>query len=796
MTNNSSLAGRNPPRFELDQIKALVWDLYGLEGSFTALNSERDLAWLVRNEEGPQGVIKISNAQEPEGIVDLQIKAVEHILEQEPTLVVPPTISTRQGKAYEWITSDLSGERHMIRLIAFMDGRVVVDTPEAYCDDYYFNIGVIMGRMNAALQSFYHPYAGSNQHLWDLGHCLQLRNMLTGLPEGELRDLQTAILNKAELQILPALKKTRCQLVHQDANDANVMVTHDDATQIAAILDFGDVGFNSILAEIVTIAETYAEGEQDPIRPLLHIAQGYDSAYPLTGQEVDLLFDVMRLRLAMASIIINYRKLNDPEAGTHLEDKFFTKMLLKLEEMGQETVTRRLREALRFPVYSPIDNQGQPFSNHQDELIQRREQHLGKIWHFYDQPLHITRAQGGWMYSADGTAYLDAYNNVPQMGHCHPHIVKAIARQAEALNTNTRYMCDIVADYAARLTKDLPDHLDTCIFVNSGSEANDLAIQIAQSLTGHRGGLVLDNGYHGCTELTTKYSPESWQHLPDALHPQQIERLIEPDMYKGPYTGQSNAAELYAADADRAIDALAKRGFKPAALLLDTAMCAHGVITPPDQYFDLIAEKTRAAGGYVIADEVQSGLGRMGTFWGFMGAGLSSEKVDFITMGKPVANGHPLGVVILSSKMMKQFIGGTHPLLFSTFGGNTVACAAGMAVLDVIERENLIQKSNQVGDLLRMRLRLLAEKHSLIGDIRGRGMLVGIEFVTCRDQRTPAIEETELLIKEMIQRKVMIGKSLPGTLKIRPSLSWGNEEVDFFIKAMDESLQRLSEIKV
>ena len=788
MTNHTAMANRNPPQLALSQVKALVHELYGIQGEFTALNSERDMAWLVRNDEGPQGVIKISNAQEPEGIVDLQIKAVEHILEQDPTLVVPPVIPTRQGNAYEWITSELSGERHMIRLMTFMDGCVVENTPQAYCDAYYYNIGATMGRMNAALQSFYHPYAGSNHHLWDLRQCLQLRDMLPGLPEGELRDLYTATLDTAEQHTLPALKKTRCQLVHQDANDANVMVSRDDPTQITAILDFGDVAFNSILAEIVTIAETYGEGEEDPIGPLLQVAQGYDSTYPLTGQEVDLLFEVMRLRLAMASIIVNYRKLNDPEAGTHLEDRFYTQMLLKLNEMGQETVTRRLRDALRFPVYSPIDHDGVPFSSHQEALIEQREQHLGKIWHFYDEPLNITRAEGGWMYSSDGTAYLDAYNNVPQMGHCHPHVVKAIARQAAALNTNTRYMCDIVAEYAARLTKDLPDHLDTCIFVNSGSEANDIAVQIAQALSGHQGGLVLENAYHGCTELTTKYSPESWQHLPKSQYPAQIERLIEPDMYNGPYADHPDAATLYSADADRAIHALERRGFQPAALMIDTAMCAHGVITPPDGYLNLIADKTHASGGYVIADEVQAGLGRMGTFWGFMAAGLDTEKVDFITMGKPVANCHPLGVVILSSKMMQQFLGGTHPLLFSTFGGNTVSCAAGMAVLDVIERENLLQRSNEIGDQIRDGLRELAKKHPLIGDVRGRGMLIGMALVTSQEKRTPAIEQTEQLIKEMIKRKVMIGKSLPGTLKIRPSLVWGKKEVDFFISAMDESL--------
>ncbi len=779
---------RNLPRIELDQVKDLVRELYGLEGEFQALNSERDLVWLLGGASAPLGIVRIANALEPEGVVDLQVKAIEHILEQDPDLAIPGAIPTRNGKPYEFVTSHLSGERHMIRMIEFVDGRTVHDVPEAYCDAYYWNIGAIMGRVDVALQSFFHPFAASNEHLWDFSQCPQLRDMLPGLPEGELRELLTGILDEAEQSTLKRFRKTRCQVVHQDAHDGNVMVRHDDPTEIAAVLDFGDMGYNTILSEIVTAAEAYGDAEQDPIGPLIKVAQGYDTTNPLTEQEVDLLFDALRLRLAMASIILNYRALHDKEEKVHVEDWHHTRMLLKLVDMGRETVTRRLRDALRFPVYSPIDTDGPVFPDDQDELEQRREQFLGKIWHFYDRPLHITRARGGWMYTADGTAYLDAYNNVPQMGHSHPHIVKAIARQAKALNTNTRYMCDIVADYAARLTRDLPEHLDSCIFVNSGSEANDLAVQIAQSLSGNRGGLVLDRAYHGCTELTTRYSPESWQDLPPEQHPTQIECLMEPDTYNGPFADDPDAARKYAADADRAIAALAERGHEPAAFMVDTAMCAHGLITAPDNYFNLVAEKTRAAGGYVVADEVQAGVGRMGTFWGFMAAGLKAENVDFVTMGKPVGNAHPLGVIILSSEMMRKFLGGTYPMLFSTFGGNTVACAAGMAVLDVIERENLLQKSNEIGDYLRSELRRLADRHPLIGDVRGRGMLTGLEFVTDRDKRTTAVAETEQLIEEMLKHRVMIGKGTPGILKLRPSLAWGREEVDFFIEAMDQSL--------
>ncbi|TIW01200.1 MAG: aspartate aminotransferase family protein [Mesorhizobium sp.] len=422
---------------------------------------------------------------------------------------------------------------------------------------------------------------------------------------------------------------------------------------------------------------------------------------------------------------------------------------------------------------------------------QGRDAHLGPIWHFYKQPLHITRAQGAWMYTADGTAYLDVYNNVPQVGHSHPHVAKAIYRQASALNTNTRYMCDTAVEYAARLTADLPDHLDTCIFVNSGSEANDLAMQIAMSLSGHDGGLIIDQAYHGCTELTTALSNESWRHLPAGEHPRQIETLMAPDMYRGSFANDPQAAANYAADADRAIAALRARGHRPAAFMVDTALCSSGVLRAPDDYFNLVAKTVRSAGGFVIADEVQAGCGRMGTFWGFRANGLCDDNVDFVTIGKPVGNGHPLGVVILGSALMKRFLDGTYPLLFSTFGGNTVACAAGMAVLDVIEREDLIERGAETGDYLRRELGRLAQRHPIIGDVRGLGMMTGVELVADRFTKEPAARQTDQLVEAMLARNILTGKGTPNTLKLRPPLIWSRREADMFVTAFDDSLSGL-----
>jgi 4-aminobutyrate aminotransferase-like enzyme len=222
--------------------------------------------------------------------------------------------------------------------------------------------------------------------------------------------------------------------------------------------------------------------------------------------------------------------------------------------------------------------------------------------------------------------------------------------------------------------------------------------------------------------------------------------------------------------------------------MVDTALCSSGVLRAPENYFNLVAEKVRSAGGFVIADEVQAGCGRMGTFWGFRANGLKDHNVDFITMGKPVGNGHPLGVVILSSALMKRFLNGTYPLLFSTFGGNTVACAAGMAVLDIIERESLVRRSAETGEYLRHELRRLAERYEIIGDIRGRGMMTGVELVTDRLTKEPAIQQTGRLVEDMLARNILVGKGTPNTLKLRPPLIWSGNEVDIFVSAFEGSL--------
>ncbi|CAN7736774.1 aminotransferase class III-fold pyridoxal phosphate-dependent enzyme [Mesorhizobium amorphae] len=788
--STDALLLRNLPNFSLEATRRVVATRYGLEGIYGQLASERDLSWRIERTDGRDVVVKISNVSEPEGVVDMQVKALNHIFERDPDLPVPRVVPSLAGAAYEWI-EDERGSRHMVRVLTFLPGKVMEQVEEAFSAGTRFNIGAMVGRLAYALRDFFHPYADSNVHLWDISRALALRAQIEKISDAKLRHLCEEIFDRAERFTVPQLLKMRRQVVHQDSHGGNILVDPRNTTLPVGIIDFGDMGYNSIVADIVTASETFSKNDDDPIAYLCDVTSGFDSTYPLEENEIDLIFDAMLLRLAMATVIVEAREATDESRIPHIENaSHYPRMMELLSRQGRVQAVGRLRQACRFPVYGAMNNDGDRLADDYDALRREREAHLGPIWHFYNKPLHITRAAGAWMYAADGTTYLDVYNNVPQIGHCHPHVAKAIYRQASALNTNTRYMCDVAVEYAARLTAALPDHLDTCIFVNSGSEANDLAMQIAMSLSRQGGGLIIDQAYHGCTELTTALSNESWRHLPAEEHPKRIEALMAPDMYRRPYASDLQAAERYAADADRAIATLSQRGHRPAAFMVDTALCSSGVLRAPENYFNLVAEKVRSAGGFVIADEVQAGCGRMGTFWGFRANGLKDENIDFITMGKPVGNGHPLGVVILSSELMKRFLNGTYPLLFSTFGGNTVACAAGMAVLDVLEREDLIKRAAVIGEYLRQELGRLAQQHPIIGDVRGLGMMTGVEMVTDRLTKEPAVTQTERLIDDMLARNILIGKSTPNTLKLRPPLIWSRDEVDFFVSAFDDSLRR------
>lgn len=418
-----------------------------------------------------------------------------------------------------------------------------------------------------------------------------------------------------------------------------------------------------------------------------------------------------------------------------------------------------------------------------EALTERRKALLGSAYRlFYNEPVHIVRGEGVWLFDSDGHRYLDMYNNVPHVGHCHPHVVEALTRQIATLNTHTRYLHENVLDYAERLTARFPAELDTAMFSCTGSEANELALRIARACTGGTGLIVTDFAYHGNTKAIFEISTED---IPPDEVPDYVVTVPTPDVYRGEFR-DADAAEKYAAKINDALALLDSRGIKPAAFIIDTIVSSGGVVDTPPGYLKAIAREVRKAGALFVADEVQPGFGRTGhNFWGYE---VDDFVPDIVTMGKPMGNGHPLAATVTRRDLVDEF--SSHAHYFNTFGGNPVSCAAGLAVLDVIENENLQANALDVGLYLNAGLVGLADKHESLGDIRGDGLFKGVELVSDRAARTPATELAGKVVEGLREKRVLAGRigMDNNILKLRPPMVFSRDNADFFLDMLDEVL--------
>jgi 4-aminobutyrate aminotransferase-like enzyme len=417
------------------------------------------------------------------------------------------------------------------------------------------------------------------------------------------------------------------------------------------------------------------------------------------------------------------------------------------------------------------------------DLFERRETLLGPAYKlFYEKPLHLVRGEGVWLFDAHGRHYLDMYNNVPHVGHCHPRVVAAICEQAGKLNTHTRYLHENVVNCAERLTGKLPDELDTAMFCCTGSEANELALRVARAATGGEGIIVTGFAYHGNTKAIHEISSED---CPADRRPPYVVTVPDPDCYRGRYRGE-DAGQRYAEHVQEAVDTLKERGIKPAAFVVDTIISSGGIVKPPSGYLSRAAEIIRAAGGMFIADEVQPGFGRTGDhFWGFEADGLVP---DIVTMGKPMGNGHPIAAMVTSRDLVEAF--SRNVGYFNTFGGNPVSGAAAIAVLDVLEEENLQENAARQGRHIVAGLESLASRHEAIGDVRGNGLFIAIEMVDDRTERTPATSMTARVVNDLRDRGVLVGSIGPDSniLKLRPPMVLQEAEADLMLETLDASL--------
>ncbi len=423
----------------------------------------------------------------------------------------------------------------------------------------------------------------------------------------------------------------------------------------------------------------------------------------------------------------------------------------------------------------------------QEEILTLRQRHIGRSLSIsYKKPLTIVRGYMQYLYDEDGREYLDVRNNVPQVGHSNPVIVEALAKQAFVLNTNTRYLHEALVKYAERLCSTLPDPLNVCFFVNSGSEANELALRLARTHTGQRDIITIDGAYHGNTSGLVDISSYKHDGLGGEGAPSHVHVVRMPDVFRGQYSG-IGAGQKYAQIVSEAVENVVREGRGIAAFISEPLMGCGGQIVFPEGYLEESYKHVRKAGGVCIADEVQTGFGRVGThFWGFETQGVVP---DIVTMGKPIGNGHPIGAVVTTPEIAQSFDTGME--FFSTTGGNTVSCVVGMAVLDVIENLKLQENALVVGSYLLKRLNALKENHPIIGDVRGIGLFIGVELVRDTLILEPAVEESRYIVERMKDLGVLISLDGPlnNVLKIKPPLIFSIKDADRLIDVIDAVLQ-------
>jgi 4-aminobutyrate aminotransferase-like enzyme/Ser/Thr protein kinase RdoA (MazF antagonist) len=758
----------NAPQFTPADAVRLARDLYGLSLAAEPLPSERDQNFLLRDGAGPRFVLKIANRDEGLEILDLQNKLLQFLAGAGTGLAFPRLVAARSGLEITPVGAD--GEAYFVRLLTWVDG-VCLATVQPHSPMLLRSLGAALALLNQALQRFSHA-AAHRVLYWDLRHAAMAWPHSDLLPESRRRVLQPFrdAWESLDWNRLPA------SVIYNDANDYNVLA--DAAgSRVVSFLDLGDVVHSAIVCDLA-IAIAYAMlDKQDPIAAAAEVVAGYHEIRPLDGAETDALYTLAATRLC-ASVCYAAKQARQAPHNDYLKisNRPAWELLEKLASYPAEWPREVFRRVCGHSAGARTAT----------SLVESRRQMLGPSLSLsYSQPLHIIRGWRQHLYDAGGRAYLDCVNNVNHVGHSHPRVNQAVARQMALLNTNTRYLHEHLAEYIERLAATLPPQLCVVYLVCSGSEANELALRLARAHTGRRGVFVLDAAYHGNTSALVDISPYKFNGKGGGGKPAHVEIMPLPDVYRGPYQG-AGAGVRYAA---HVADAARNSGDLAAFFAESASGCGGQVIFPPGYLAESFAA-VRAAGGVCVADEVQTGFGRAGShFWMFETQGAAP---DIVTMGKPIANGHPMGAVVTTREIARSFDTGME--YFNTFGGNPVSCAAALAVMDVIRDEGLQENARDTGGYLLAGLRHLAAHHSLIGDVRGWGLFLGVELVRDRETREPASAEASDLIDRMKELGVLLSTDGPlhNVIKIKPPMVFSRSDADVLLTRLETALKLLS----
>jgi 4-aminobutyrate aminotransferase-like enzyme/Ser/Thr protein kinase RdoA (MazF antagonist) len=1018
-----SVITRKRPHFTEKEAQDIAGNLYKSKGAAKELPSERDQNFYIKDESGREFILKISNAAEKKEVLEFQNLAISRLRREVPQYSWPEIRETASGDQVTTV-EHCSGSRHFIRLLSYLPGCFLAHV-RPHKPELLRSLGVFLGTMDKSLAGFTHE-AMHRDLKWNMKQAPAIiRQYLPQIEEPERRAIVENFLAQYEGHVGPAAPQLRTSVIHNDANDYNVLVGHISTdpygrfSQVVGLIDFGDMLHSYAICELAVGAAYAMMGKNQPLAAAAPIVAGYHEVYPLSELELEVLFEMICMRLCLSVTISahqqkqeidnEYLKISEKPAWTllgqlqtvsprlayytfrqachlppcpqspavvqwlkshqdrfgpviepNLREKspvifdlssgspqlsrlaepwnlqsftellfgkmnivkarvgigrydearriytsdifkaagndtpewrtihlgidlymepgsavlaplegvvhsfkennasldygptiileheaakgltFFTlyghlsrdslaglhqgKMLKKGERIGWigsssenggwpphlhfQIITDLLGQTGDFPgvalpsqrelwlslcpdpnlILAIPENHAPVAGRSKEEILSLRRQYLGPTLSIsYRKPLKLVRGFRQYLYDENGQVYLDAVNNVPHVGHCHPRVVRAAQDQMAVLNTNTRYLHDNLVEYALRLSETLPEPLRVVFFVCSGSEANDLALRLAWTHTGKKDVIVIDGAYHGNLSSLIDVSPYKFDGPGGTGAPPQVHKVLTPDGYRGPYKRFDPEAGIkYARHVQKTAAGIQKRGKGVAAFISESLMGCAGQIVFPDGYLKEAFLHVRKAGGVCIVDEVQVGFGRVGShFWGFETQGVIP---DIVTMGKPMGNGHPLAAVVTTPEIAASFQTGME--YFNTFGGNPVSCAVGLAVLDVIRDEKLQQNALEVGRYFKAGLENLKSKYPLIGDVRGLGLFLGVELVLDRETLAPATTEASYVVERMKELGILISTDGPfrNVLKIKPPLVFTKANADFFIETLDRIL--------
>ena len=839
------------PDFDLGAAEDLARELFGLEGECQPLPSYEDQNFLLSVAEDERWVLRIARAGRPIEELQRQIAALDRA-RRAGSLSCPSPRASRDGQLLVAAPGS-NGAVHLVHALRFVEGTTLEEAARTRAPGpaMWRSLGHMLAALDAAIaepeldgksaittaereavaeraavaeretmpeqkvmgsaasevteRTARGPVSASP---WDLANAMWTLEHDALFEPRELEWIQWARVDFAAY-VLRRIEELPRTWIHGDANEGNILVgDSEEGLRASALIDFGDLTFSARVFELA-IAGAYASFlSSDAIEALCELVRAYHdearrthAADPrllgaLSRAEVEALLPALRMRLVVSVTSSRLHKARAAEQGGDVatsEEQAWAS-LERFDSIDHGAAEARLLEACGHDS----DARRRPA---QAELRELRSKHVGPSLSLaYARPLHIVRGRGSYLFDARGRGYLDCVNNVCHVGHCHPRVVEAAQRQIAELNTNTRYLHENLVAYAERLASLLPDPLEVCYFVNSGSEANELALRLACCATGRHDVVAVEGGYHGHTSSLVdvshyKHAGPGGRGAPDWVH-----IAACPDPYRGAYrsTGAGNAAQgavgdaaqlglRYAQDVELRFEEAQAKGRKVAAFLTEALIGCGGQVVPPDGWLRASFAHARAHGAVCIADEVQVGLGRVGShLWAFEEQGAIP---DIVTLGKPIGNGHPLAAVVTTREIADAFDNGME--FFATFGGNPVSCAVGLAVLDVLLDEALPERAARVGDELLEGFRDMAQRHEVIGDVRGRGLYIGVELVEDRATREPAPDVLASVLERCREAQVLVSSDGPAhnVLKIKPPLVFDSTEAALLLHAFETALR-------